>query len=299
MAKYLIFLIKLTIMIIYVLLSQQSAVLCNFIVFGEGRSGSNLLNSLLNQNKQVQMHGEIFNWGSKYNLLMMSNLRGFDKIQFNSTSVRQALMPSDVNGLMQLAFSDNNKNATQVGFKVFPRQMSAELLFQLLEPALQLKNIILWRSNILETYVSLQLALSGSSSWRVYANKTGILSGRLSHDKVNINPDLFYSFKSQLKKFYLQITTTFNQLNTPYLIVEYNSDLNSGDAILRKTIQKVFIFLGVKQFDEVFNIPLMKQSNYTNVADSISNWVNLPHEVRIYNDSRNYPHKLQQFVELM
>ena len=187
------FFIELTIttMVFYIVYSHRLFVECNFILFGTERTGSTLFSTLLNQNKHVQMHGEIFNWNIEENLLTLSNIRGFKENQFNKTNIEAVLKPNDVNRLMQLAFSKNKKNASEVGFKIFPEHLPTKLLVKLLAPTLQLKYIIIWRSNILESYVSWLHASSGSSSWVVLVNETGIVSGRLSHGKVSINPDLF------------------------------------------------------------------------------------------------------------
>ena len=234
-----------------------------FIVFGAKRTGSSFFIDVLNTNPKIKAYEEIF-------------------LYFNKTIKHPY---EEANKILQVC-KDNAEGKEFVGFKVFADQLPNDIFYTLLVQPKSSKKIILWRSNILESYVSL---LKGMKTRLMNTRNTTIagLEKLNVQNKVIVDPKSFRSYERSKIQYYRTLIETFRQLNISFFMVEYEADLNSGHAALQMKMNALYRYLNVPKHAIQFTQQLyLKISNFTNVQQRILNWEQLPPYIKRYNDSK-------------
>lgn len=102
-------------------------------------------------------------------------------------------------------------------FKVFPEHLkqSSQAFISKIPPDSVV--IVLWRRNLLEAYVSLQIALSTNHWMNVETT---------AEDAVTVDKAAFENYVTSTKLFYHQIQTAFAENNVTFTAFEYHTDLS-------------------------------------------------------------------------
>jgi len=212
-----------------------------FIVFAEMRTGSNFLESNLNDLSGVRCHGEAFNpyfvGGPKKKDLF---------------GVTMALREEDPLRLID-ALKENTKGLP--GFRFFhdhdPRVFQAAMS----DP--RCAKIVLTR-NVVDSYVSRKIAWA-TDQWRLGDMKNAVKA------KVNFDPEEFEKLLGRLKGFQLQILQGLQKSGQTAFYVDYD-DIQDLDVI-----NGIGRFLGVEKPLEALSGAFKKQ-NPERVADKVKNF---------------------------
>jgi LPS sulfotransferase NodH len=156
-----------------------------FIILCRSRTGSNFLLNQLQFHENIRMFYEIFSQDK--------SLKEFwDYINYDIQNVRQLKQNNPVEFLETLVFREMPINIKAVGFKLFyyhAQTGNTQEIWQYLQYYKELKIIHLVRKNLLQTYVSQQIALR-TNSWYLKSDK-----------QVKSNPAIALDYEETKKAF--------------------------------------------------------------------------------------------------
>ena len=209
-----------------------------FVLLASQRTGSNLLNSILNQYNGITMHGEVFNEGfvglhKEYHEIM--NITR-ENVQQRNTDPR--------------AFLDSlieKTDAEAVGFHLFPNH-NEEILNHVLNDDSYVK--IGLRRSLFPSFISLMEAQQ-TDVWMV---------GKKGNDKLKdidpiiFNPQKFERFKRRLEGFWSEVHSVLKSSNQKHFPIYYSTvkDINTINELVR--------FVGLEDSMESFKEKMRKQS---------------------------------------
>ncbi len=162
---------------------------------------------------------------------------------------------------------------------------SNEFIEELLEPIFlpmsETKLLILFRSSLLETYVSLMIAFE-TSRWyelkqlRKYNGDKGIVSNDVGSSSCVIKIDLnhFLSWAKREVLRWQKLMTLVRRSGFPFLVIEYNEV--GSDDIRRATMNRVFSFLGVHgdlpEIEIACSSPMLEKQSIRPLSAQVSNF---------------------------
>lgn len=212
-----------------------------FVLLASPRTGSNLLNSNLNQYHNILMHGEIFNPS-----FVGLNIGYFEKLNIKRTEIeKRDKFPLK---FMDRLFIDNNHKA--IGFHLFPGHSKKVLLNVLNDKSV--KKIGLRRS-IIPSYISLCEAIQ-TDVWLINKNGKPNAEKLKRKSKVVFEERKFLAYKQSLDQFWKTINKTLKETDQEMFPVWY--------AQVKKIerLNDLVKFIGINQQKKEFNIKLAKQS---------------------------------------
>jgi len=212
-----------------------------FVLLASPRTGSNLLNSNLNQYHNILMHGEVFN--PSFIGLYKSYHKKLN-IKRNETEKRDKTPIK----FMNFIFSDEAYKA--VGFHLFPGH-SKKVLINILKDK-SIKKVGLRRS-IIPSYISLCEAIQ-TDVWLIGKNGKPNTEKLKRKTKVVFEEDKFLAYKKNLDQFWKTITKTLKQTEQEMFPIWY-AHVKGVDKL-----NGLAKFIGIQQQKEKFNIRLKKQS---------------------------------------
>jgi len=221
-----------------------------FVLLCHPRSGSNLVLHALKQHPNTVMYSEIFHpIESERAKFSRTGVNG-DQYYRSGQSAR-SFLENEV-------FFDESDLVRAKGFKLFyadcPYDRSRKLLWRYLVNQREIKIIHLSRENLLETYVSFQIALR-TNDWMCFRTEA-----RESREcpPFSIDPLMLQDF--------FDIASTwrdwmFRQFEKhPNIKIEYGADLCSEQTFL-STIKKIFCFLSLPETESGVRVLTVKQSS--------------------------------------
>lgn len=188
------------------------------IILSSGRSGSTLLSSYLNSLKSIKSHGEILNPE-----VYPSN-QLIDKLPFFETMTLariKAFLNSEINCIdaVKIIFGQLRNISLERLYKNFPK----------------VKFIILYRANLLETYVSL-LRARKTQEWFTKDDKS-----ETNDDRFLVRKDELLEFCRRLKGRHINLNETLLLSNA--LVVSYKELSNNPETLFSK---KICPYLNIK-----------------------------------------------------
>lgn len=217
----------------------------NFVILTSGRSGSTLLTQLLNCHPQVVCKGELLNREE----LKKHQLIGAD---------RQTLSNYILAGLLPLKLW-----ISYTGFKLFNEQLEycklsfGKLLGDLCSPSL----IILYRENLLETYISLKIAFT-TGIW-YSEHKTNQCS-------IEVEWEAFKEYAETERRRWKRSMSATRGMRT--IFVSFEELVENKDT----TMKRLLTFLNLSECD--FGVSSVRQ-NPLPLADKISNYEEIMEKV--------------------
>lgn len=204
-----------------------------FVIVSSGRSGSNLLVSLLNSHENVEAHGELFRF-----LNGDSSLKRWNEI-----------------------FNYKNKNIQTAGFKLFyyhPFDGENTDIWNILQSDKSIKIIHLIRENRIRVYVSLMVA-NKTGKWR---NKSGKAKS-IEDKRISLDADEFIKWAEQKEKYETDTRKKFK--DHPFFEVSYENLVRNRETVF----DNLLTFLGVSKMK--LHSALRKQ-NSEKLEDLIVNY---------------------------
>lgn len=224
-----------------------------FVLLASQRTGSNLLNSILNQYDGITMHGEAFN-GAFVGL--REDYHDTLKIKREDIAARD----KDPLGFMERLYSKTEADA--VGFHMFPEHSPSVLKTLLEDP--NVKKIGLRRS-VFPSYVSL-LEAQASNVWRV--SNDGSKARKGVKEPVVFEPAKFEKYHAKLNAFWKTIIDTMNNTNQEFFPIFY---AKIKDV---ETTNKLVEFIGLEGNKKRLDEQLKKQS-YSSLEKRVANYSEL------------------------
>lgn len=231
-----------------------------FIILGSSRTGSNFLQSLLNSHNNVVCHGELLHFRPEKAIYTKDNHFPFSKFE----TKKNKEIVKFLNSIYSYGYTPDTK---AVGFRVHYPQFGdygAELKYYFnYMPGLKI--IHLYRKNLLNSYLSLQLALK-TNKWSLNKNDKNII-----YDPITLD------YKS-LVKYFKNIENRFQSMNTFFknkelVKVSYEELLDSRDRKLVEILQ--FLNLPKKKLSSHFKKQLIQKP-----SDVILNYHTLKRKFR-------------------
>ena len=204
-----------------------------FVIVSSGRSGSNLLVSLLDSHENVEAHGELFRF-----LNGDSSLKRWNEI-----------------------FSNKNKIIEMAGFKLFyyhPFDQKKAGVWDILQSDKETKIIHLVRENRVRVYVSLMVA-NKTGKWRNKSGKTKSIEDK----RINIDLDEFIKWAEEKERYEIDTREKFK--NHPFIEVSYEKLVRNRESVF----DNLLTFLGVSKM--TLHSSLRKQ-NSEKLEDLIVNY---------------------------
>ena len=224
----------------------------SFVIVSSGRSGSTLLIQLLNCHPEITCKGELLN----RNYLQTHNLRGA-----SSSTLINYILASLIPSKMFLSYT---------GFKLFNEQMEfcnlhlKDVLTALFYPHV----IILYRENMLETYVSLEIAFK-TDVW--YSE------GRGTSERIEIDWQKFVDYavteRVRWKRSMMEMS-----MHSEVLFVSYEELIGNRN----KAMNRIFQFLNV---DMCHVEAASKKQNPLSLQEKIINFEQIEQKILQSEDS--------------
>lgn len=201
-----------------------------FIILCRSRTGSNLLLNQLQFHENIRMFYEIFSQDQ-------SPKEFWDYINYDIQNIKNIKQNDPIKFIETFLFREMPLNVKAVGFKLFyyhAQKAKTQEIWQYLQDYQELKIIHLVRKNLLQTYVSQQIALT-TNSWYL---KSG--------QQVKSNPAIALDYEQTIKAF--EETKKLEAENDTFfqnhqIIKVFYEDLVKNN---RSEIAKIQNFLNVK-----------------------------------------------------
>jgi LPS sulfotransferase NodH len=156
-----------------------------FIILCRSRTGSNFLLNQLQFHENIRMFYEVFSQDQ-------SPKEFWDYINYDIQNIRNIKQNDPIQFIETFLFREMPLNVKAVGFKLFyyhAQEVKAQEVWQYLQANQELKIIHLVRKNLLQTYVSQQIALA-TNSWYLKSGK-----------QVQSNPAIALDYEQTRKAF--------------------------------------------------------------------------------------------------
>jgi LPS sulfotransferase NodH len=137
-----------------------------FIILCRSRTGSNLLLNQLQFHQNIRMFYEVFSQDQ-------SPKEFWDYINYDIQNIRNIKQNDPIKFIETFVFREMPLNVQAVGFKLFyyhAQEAKTQEIWQYLQANQELKIIHLVRKNLLQTYISQQIALT-TNSWYLKSGK--------------------------------------------------------------------------------------------------------------------------------
>jgi len=225
-----------------------------FVIFSSARSGSGMLQTLLDGHSQIKCYGETFNPSSRYGYVKwMKN--SFYRRTLNKY-FRDYLVDNYLDSLF-LGESSNDNEA--IGFKVmYPGQFNRCSRFRYYWWINNFKIIRLTRRNLLRRFVSSQIAAK-EGVWKAKKNRGNAIS-----IKVDTN-DLIQAFY-RMETWDRTIDSIAQEFRN--LMVDYESLISNRENIMRS----VYSFLSVNENEAEYIKPKSARQNPSDISELIENY---------------------------
>lgn len=212
-----------------------------FVLLASPRTGSNLLNSNLNQYNGLQMHGEVFNpafVGIHKNYHQKLNIGRNDVLKRDNDPLK----------FMYQLYDDKNNKA--IGFHIFPGH-SKKILKNVLKDQ-SIKKIGLRRS-LIPSYISLCEAIQ-TDVWLINKNGKPDDEKLKRKTKVIFDEKKFKAYKANLDQFWKTITKTLKETDQEMFPIWYAHVKNI------EKLNELVSFIGLDESKVKLDIKLKKQS---------------------------------------
>jgi len=226
-----------------------------FVLLASPRTGSNLLNSNLNQYNKILLHGEVFN----------PAFVGLHKEYFEKLNIkRNEIEKRDNNSLefMNRIYSDKDYKA--IGFHLFPGH-SEKVLINILNDK-SIKKIGLRRS-LIPSYISLCEAIQ-TDVWLINKNAKPNAEKLKRKTKIIFEEEKFLVYKRSLDQFWNQVIKSLKETDQEMFPIWY-SQIKNVDKL-----NDIAGHIGINQKKEKFNIKLKKQSKGS-LTERVENFTDL------------------------
>jgi LPS sulfotransferase NodH len=216
----------------------------NFLVLSSGRSGSTLLTQLLNSHPQVQCGGELLN-----------------REELKNHADKQSLSNYVLANLIPLKFG-----VSYTGFKLFNEQLEysklsfRSLLHDLKSPSL----IILYRENLLETYVSLKIAFA-TNVWYSNADQ------ETNQCRIEVNWEEFQEYVETERRRWQKSMSVIAGIDKVF--VSFEDLVENQDT----TMKKLLTFLKLREGNFY---AWSRRQNPLPLSDKISNYKDIMAKIR-------------------
>ena len=249
-----------------------------FVIITYQRTGSTFLSLTLNGLEGVICHSELFNNGKQafinsiFDTGLLPKITFLDKILGTDSAEKLFKFKSK----QPIKFLEHiyEQDAHAIGFKIFPGQNDS-----VLDSILQnkgIKKIVLERKNLLNGYVSKQIA-----------KKTGVWSKYMGEgtqlEKVKINVDSFIRYVNLIESSIEKVRDTLQSSNQEFLELYYE------EMIYAFPLKKIANFLELIEYDSIPKVDQIKQNPYS-LPEMIANFDDVQAEL----SNTNYEKYLQE-----
>lgn len=247
-------------------ITQKSARNQKFVIFSVSRSGSTYLQSILKLHSKILIYSEIFNPRDIHTYLSLA-----DSIPSQVFNSRQSY-PKE---FLDYVWSDNKRRYSTIGFKLQGGHLCLRDVVQvLIKDTPRLKKVILYRADILSTYTSFRIATT-FDRWSRF---------NTSQYQVVVDVADFIKYKEAMISYYSTLVKEINKTFQKYILIEYNNDLRNKLKV-EATLARLQRFLGVNslKFKHIHTRrDQIKKQSRVHVSAQITNWEQLPPEIRQY-----------------
>lgn len=248
-----------------------------FVILTHARSGSTLLAGIFNAHPEVHCLGEILNPAFEYYGDVSSKTLWRRRLHLAGIlDFCGPIMPSAVRCVGFKMFQEHLAPGEDLGDLIRP------YTYSLLSATMDKANIVvLFRSSLVETFVSLELAFQ-TAVWCSPAN-----SNQIQRPKSRIHLDWghFLGYVVQTKQTWKKIMQQLAKSKLPFLLIEYEELREPSRRA--ETMSRVCAFIGASStepclFAACDDPPLAKQSSQ--LSDQVSNFYELELERRMTDD---------------